>query len=142
MELLKKYCPNLFVFYFFISTMLKSQINCSVFESPNCKEACELVKKAEQYQGLNYSQMAFDEAIKLCPSFDYAYREKSVPYLKRGDFVTWKKLIDKAVELNPKQNLGYRGWCQYQFLRNFQKINRMIYAISTWKKRKRYKTKY
>jgi tetratricopeptide (TPR) repeat protein len=46
--------------------------------------------------------------------------EKSVPYLKRGDFITWKKLIDKAVELNPMGHLGYRGWCRYQFLRDYR----------------------
>ncbi|RZJ38722.1 MAG: tetratricopeptide repeat protein, partial [Chryseobacterium sp.] len=40
-------------------------------------------------------------------------------YLKRGDFLTWKILIDKAVELNPKMHLGYRGWCRYQFLRDY-----------------------
>lgn len=74
---------------------------------------------AEIVQGHKYAQMGFDEAIRLCPNFDYAYREKSVPYLKRGDFVTWKILIDKAVKLNPIANLGYRGWCQFQFLRNY-----------------------
>lgn len=99
--------------------MLKSQINCKIIENTDCKKAYELVKFAEKYQGYAYSQIAFDKAIELCPDFDYAYREKSVPYLKRGDFITWKKLIDKAVTLNPKENLGYRGWCQYQFLRNY-----------------------
>ena len=99
---------------------LKSQMNCNSFEGADCKKACELIKWAEQYQGYKYSQIAFDKALELCPNFDYAYREKSVPYLKRGDFVTWKILIDKAVNLNPKNNLGYRGWCKYQFLRDYQ----------------------
>jgi len=40
--------------------------------------------------------------------------------LKRGDFVAWKKLIDKAVELSPTEHLGYRGWCRYQFLRDYE----------------------
>ncbi|AZI54741.1 hypothetical protein EIB75_05520 [Epilithonimonas vandammei] len=101
------------------SSLLKSQYNCNVFADENCKKACEISNRSAEYQGFLDSQKGFDEAIKLCPSFDYGYSEKSVPYLKRGDFITWKKLIDKAVELNPKRQLGYRGWCQYQFLRNY-----------------------
>lgn len=97
-----------------------SQLNCNAFEDSNCKKACELVNYAENYQGLKESQELFDKAIRLCPNMDYAYREKSVPYVKNGDFMTWKKLIDKAVEINPTDNLGYRGWCKYQFLRNYR----------------------
>ncbi|WP_336667476.1 tetratricopeptide repeat protein [Elizabethkingia anophelis] len=119
MELLKKYYLNIFI-SIISSIMFKAQINCNSYNNSDCKKACELVNLAEQYQGYRDSQIAFDKAIELCPNFDYAYREKSVPYLKRGDFITWKKLIDKAVELNPKANLGYRGWCQYQFLRNYK----------------------
>lgn len=98
---------------------MKAQINCKTFKDESCRKACELVNLAESIQGQKYSQIAFDKAIELCPNFDYAYREKSVPYLKRGDFITWKLLIDKAVDINPKANLGYRGWCQFQFLRNY-----------------------
>jgi tetratricopeptide (TPR) repeat protein len=64
--------------------------------------------------------MHFDKAIALCPSFDYAYREKSVPYLKRGDFVTWRMIIDQAVRLDPAVYLGIRGWCRYKFLSDYQ----------------------
>lgn len=118
MGLLKKYYLRGFIIVISCN-IIKGQVNCKAFENENCKKACELANLAEIVQGQKYSQIAFDEAIKLCPNFDYAYREKSVPYLKRGDFVTWKYLIDKAVEINPKANLGYRGWCQFQFLRNY-----------------------
>lgn len=98
-----------------------AQPNCSVYkENEPCFKACEMAVKAEQYQGARQSQLQFDEAIALCPAFDYAYFEKSVPYLKRGQFIEWKKLIDKAVELNPSQHLGYRGWCRFQFLRDYE----------------------
>ncbi|WP_312299195.1 tetratricopeptide repeat protein [Chryseobacterium sp.] len=120
MELLKKYYRKLFLFLIIVNITLKAQVNCNTFDNENCKKACELVNLAEPYQGYKQSQIAFDKAIKLCPNFDYAYREKSVPYLKRGDFITWKELIDKAVELNPKNNLAYRGWCKYQFLRDYR----------------------
>lgn len=99
-----------------------SQPNCEIFKSKGdtkCYEACVLASEAEARQGYRDSQEKFDKAIALCPTLDYAYFEKSVPYLKRGDFVTWKKLIDQAVALN-SWHLGYRGWCRYQFLRDYR----------------------
>jgi tetratricopeptide (TPR) repeat protein len=44
---------------------------------------------------------------------------------KKQFFKIWRfhhleKLIDKAVEINPNQNLGYRAWCRFQFLRDYQ----------------------
>ncbi|MFM8912885.1 MAG: tetratricopeptide repeat protein, partial [Flammeovirgaceae bacterium] len=97
--------------------------NCDIYKSENnqpCYEACLLATNAEGPQGWRSSQEDFDRAIKQCPMLDYAYMEKAVPYLKRGDFITWKRLIDKAVEINPSSYLGYRGWCRYQFLRDYK----------------------
>ena len=99
------------------------QPNCNVYTingNDSCYQACVLGTEAAGRQGSRQSQEQFDRAIELCPTFDYAYFEKAVPYLKRGDFVTWKKLIDQAVKLNPLQHLGYRGWCRYQFLRDYE----------------------
>jgi len=100
-----------------------SQPNCNVYiynKNEPCYKACALATEGEGPQGSKKSQLKFDSAIKLCPDFAYAYREKSVPYLKRGEFVIWKKLIDKAVEIDPMGNLGYRGWCRFQFVRDYQ----------------------
>ncbi|MEJ7646232.1 MAG: hypothetical protein WKF87_16670 [Chryseolinea sp.] len=85
-----------------------------------CYEACITATEGDTAQGTRISQEQFDKAIELCPTFDYAYFEKAVPYLKRGDFITWRKLIDQAVQLNPKLHLGYRGWCRYQFVRDYR----------------------
>src|SRR4051812_11845421 len=106
-----------------ISQQTCSQPNCNVYKlenNPSCYEACLIATEAEAGQGSKASQLQFDKAIELCPGFDYAYFEKSVPYLKRGDFISWKKLIDKAVELNPTGYLAYRGWCRYQFVRDYR----------------------
>jgi tetratricopeptide (TPR) repeat protein len=114
---------NVLYFLFFISSSAWGQFNCNVYKLDNneaCYQACLLVTEAENMQGSGQSQFQFDAALGLCPTMDYAYREKSVPYLKRGDFITWKKFIDKAVELNPKQYLGVRGWCRYQFVRDYK----------------------
>ena len=73
-----------------------SQPNCNVYTMNNnlpCYEACVTATEGEAGQGTKASQLQFDKAIELCPSFDYAYFEKAVPYLKRGDFITWKNVF-------------------------------------------------
>ena len=94
--------------------------NCNFYNSDkNCYESCQLALQAiRYYQGSWQSQEYFDKSIDLC-DFAYSYMEKGVPYLKRGDFIKWKALIDKAVELDPNEYLGYRGWCRLQFLRDY-----------------------
>ena len=80
-----------------------AQINCNVYKWAGdtvCFRACQLYETAGYtWQGTRFSQMLYDSVIAICPSFDMAYMEKAVPYLKRGDFVTWRIWIDKAVAL-------------------------------------------
>lgn len=84
-------------------------------------EACRVaMKRAGHYQFSKEYQIALDKSLEIDPTFDRAYFSKSIAYLKSGDFVTWKKLIDKAVQYNPKEHLGYRGWCRYQFFRDYK----------------------
>lgn len=118
MEKFQKYYLSLLILV--VYSNLQSQVNCNVMQSDDCKKACELFNYWGEYQGLRESQEGFDKAIELCPNFANSYMEKSVPYLKRGDFISWKVLIDKAVNLDPAKYLGYRGWCRYQFLRDYK----------------------
>lgn len=118
MERFQKYYLSLI--FLAVYSQVSSQLNCSIFTDEQCRKACEISNQAANDQGYSLSQLAFDKVIEICPTYDDAYFEKSVPYLKRGDFVTWKELIDKAVALNPKLHLGYRGWCKYQFLRDYE----------------------
>ncbi|WP_262149963.1 tetratricopeptide repeat protein [Chryseobacterium foetidum] len=127
MEKFQKYYLSLLILV--IYSNLHGQVNCNAVEGEECKRACQIYNEASDFQGYRESQEAFDFAIKLCPNFSHLYREKSVPYLKRGDFITWKTLIDKAVELDPKMNLGYRGWCKYQFLRDYKGAIQDIEAL-------------
>lgn len=105
-----------------LCTALWAPPNCEIYKlDEDCYKACEEAYVAIKYgQGNFHSQLHFDESIRLCPKFAYAYMEKAVPYLKRGDFVTWKRLIDKAVEISPFEYLGYRAWCRVQFLRDYE----------------------
>lgn len=103
-----------------------------LFAQPNCKAylytgdtlqylACLEAEKANQYyQFQREFQETLDNSIRICPYFAYGYRAKATAYLKSGDFLTWKKLIDKAVECDSVENLGYRGWCRYQYFRDYK----------------------
>ncbi|AYZ37963.1 hypothetical protein EGY07_21710 [Chryseobacterium indologenes] len=130
MEKSLKFCLS-FLGLLIYSTSL-AQVNCNTFTTDQCRESCEKSNFAEKIQWTQYAQELFDEAIKLCPTNDFAFKEKAVPYLKSGDFVTWKKLIDKAVELDPQKNLGYRGWCKFQFLRDYSGAIRDLEALKKY----------
>jgi tetratricopeptide (TPR) repeat protein len=123
------------ILLFGLSTGVVAQVNCNVYKYNNdepCYKACiEYNKGEEMAQGSRQSQLQFDMAIKLCPNFDHAWMEKSVPYLKNGDFVNWKKIIDEAVRLNPIGHLGYRGWCRFQFLRDYHGAIRDIERLDS-----------
>ena len=74
-------------------------------------EACLIAEERDgHYQYSREFQEALDKAIEKCPYFSYAYLHKSVAYLKSGDFVPWKTLMDQTVELNANENLVSRGW--------------------------------
>ena len=62
-----------------------------------------------------------EKAILLDPYNSDAWRELSVPYLKRGMPVDWKPLFDKAVTLNPKEWQGWRGYLYLYFYRNYSR---------------------
>jgi hypothetical protein len=71
-----------------------------LFSQPNCKpflykgdtlqyKACNEAEKTEKlYQFQREFRETLDNAIKICPNFTYAYREKSTAYFKSGDFLT------------------------------------------------------
>jgi tetratricopeptide (TPR) repeat protein len=112
----------IFILLSLLSSGIYAQPNCLTFpeESP-CRKACKIAEIASELnQGGKYSQELFDIAISLCPDMAFAWAEKSVPYLKRGDFVTWRQLLDKAVELEPAQYLGYRAGCLFDCLRDYK----------------------
>lgn len=72
------------------------------------------------HQGSPEQQAVYDSIIIFCPNFDNAYFEKSVAFLKRGDYHTSFYWLDKAVDLNPKRHLGYRGWLKWERFRDYE----------------------
>ncbi|MDW3645581.1 MAG: hypothetical protein R8P61_00790 [Bacteroidia bacterium] len=106
------------------SVSVFSQRNCDVFltAGDSCSyKACDYLEKAPSFFQLRKEfHDIYDKALEICPEYSDAYRGKSVAYLKTGDFINWKILMDKAVELNPIEHLGYRAWCRFQFFRDYQ----------------------
>ncbi|MCB0846975.1 MAG: hypothetical protein KDE26_27180 [Bacteroidetes bacterium] len=110
------------VWMMLVGSYLFSAPNCELYaEGTAARQACELCMKAISYpQGSPLSQKYFDKAMEVDPTFAYAPYEKAVPFLKRGEFQTWKSLIDIAVELEPQAYLPYRGWCLFKFMRDYE----------------------
>lgn len=95
--------------------------NCNLYEG-DCAKACHEAELAIRHgQGSKESQIHFDKSIALCPSFDYSYYEKAVPYAKRGYMHDWIIMIDEAISINRKEYLGTRAWYHFFFMHNYQK---------------------
>ena len=71
-------------------------------------------------QGIYLSQSIFDVLIFQHPYYSDAYFEKSVAFNKRGEYIKGFELLDKAVKIDPKLHLGYRGWMKLRKLRDFE----------------------
>ncbi|MDR1226389.1 MAG: tetratricopeptide repeat protein [Prevotellaceae bacterium] len=109
-----------------VGVLFAQEINCDALydkDSP-CYEACQSYNRAawdwSYKQGSRLSQMSLDTNVFLCPTFGKAYYVKAIPYLKRGEFVQWKQLIDSAVKYEPNTYMGYRGGARFMFLRDYE----------------------
>ena len=97
-----------------------AQYNCSIYKDSSHARACRLLNAADSfYQGSPKCQHYLDSAIAICHDYAPVWRELAVPYLKRGDFATWRRLMDTAVKYDP-MFLAYRGWCRFEFLRDYK----------------------
>lgn len=121
-----------------IPAITKGQPNCQAYlyygDSLRYKACIASEKRAGYYQFSKEYQEALDEAIAIDPGFSHAYEAKSTAYLKSGDFVTWSQLMDKAVSLDAKSHLSYRGWCRYQFFRDYEGAIRDIELLDSLSK--------
>jgi len=75
---------------------------------------------AGNMQGYELSQVKFDILNWQHPEYASAYFERSVAFNKRGDYATGFRYLNQAVELNPLEHLGYRGYMKLRFLRDYK----------------------
>ncbi|WP_109301608.1 tetratricopeptide repeat protein [Aquimarina sp. AU474] len=73
------------------------------------------------FQGSPKMMTFVEKAIAIDPENSDAWRELSIPYLKRGMPTKWKPLFDKAVALEPEEWQGWRGYLYLYFYRNYKK---------------------
>jgi tetratricopeptide (TPR) repeat protein len=111
-----------YIFLYFTLSVFSQNCDAYKWEGNLLKyKACVKAKETKGYYQFDRRyQEVLDAAIKIDSTYDNAYWAKSISYLKSGDFLSWKPLIDKAVELDPIAHLGYRGWCRYQFFRDYK----------------------
>ena len=75
---------------------------------------------AGNMQGMYLSQTMFNFLTWQHPDYAKAYFEQSVALNKRGEYAEGFRLLNKAVELDPKSHLGYRGYIKLRFLRDYE----------------------
>jgi tetratricopeptide (TPR) repeat protein len=82
----------------------------------------EHFEQAEKHfnQGSPENMELIETSLELDPNNSAAWRELSVPYLKRGLAHEWKPLFDKAVEVDPIQWQGWRGYLELYFYRDYE----------------------
>lgn len=93
----------------------------------SCKTKVEKVEAALKfgqragYQGSPICMNSFAYALELDPTNAEAYRELSIPHLKRGIPHEWKKWFDGAVKHDPQTWVPWRGYLYLWFYRDFKK---------------------
>ena len=75
------------------------------------KEKSRLMVESHQYE----------KAIEYDQDNSDAWMERSVAFNKAGNFEKGFEYLNKAVELDPKLHLGYRGWIRLRKMRDFDK---------------------
>ena len=106
-----------------ILSMAQPNCNAFLYNGDTLQyQACKLVEGIDKkyYQFSKEYQEVMDEALRICPYFAYAYREKGSAYIKSGDFLTWKKLIDQAVKYAPLEYLSIRASLKYKFFADYE----------------------
>lgn len=81
----------------------------------------EVLEYGKYYQGSARSLNALSKAIELDSTNAEAWRELSIPYLKRGMPHLWETYMQKAVDYDPVEWQGYRGYNYLWFYRDYKR---------------------
>jgi tetratricopeptide (TPR) repeat protein len=111
--------------FIFLSVHLIAQPNCNVYlwnGDTTQYKACQYLENniGKYYQFSQNFHLVIDSALLICPRFAYAYREKSAPYVKSGNFIEWKKNIDLAVTYDSLIYLPVRASLRYKFFADYE----------------------
>lgn len=125
-----------YVLLFLNISITYGQLNCNAFliEGDTLKyKACKLVKEAEDkyYQFDTRYHKLMKEASEICPYLAYPYREIAAAYVKSGNFLEWKRNMDKAVKYAPKEYLSVRASLKYKFFADYEGAIKDIDSLST-----------
>ncbi|MFV0140582.1 tetratricopeptide repeat protein [Empedobacter falsenii] len=71
-------------------------------------------------QGDYYSVFMLDYLIKTNPKNEKILWESSVAYNKRGENQEGMKRLNKVIEMNPRDYLGYAGWIKQTRLKDYE----------------------
>lgn len=111
MEILQKFSLSILIAFLLFSckdTSKEDAADCVFFAG-------------NHYQGTQTNINALAKAIELDSTNVEAWRELSIPFLKRGMPHLWKKYMDRAIELDPIVWQGYRGYNYLWFYRDYKK---------------------
>jgi len=116
---------------------LFAQENCNYYKTigeMDKYEACVMyeelaIKYPNQFQ--REWMEGLDSILAKNPTYARALHEKSVTYLKAGNFVKWKKIIDKAVKSDAVNYLGYRAGAKAKFLADYEGAIQDIDSLAT-----------
>lgn len=113
-----------------------SQGNCNAFlwQKDTLKyKACQLIvdNQEKYYQFDSRFHELMNEALEICPYYAYPYRELAAPYVKSGNFLMWKKYMDKAVKYEPKEYLSVRASLRYKFFADYKGAIKDIDSLSS-----------
>ena len=66
------------------------------------------------------SDLYYKLVLEKYPNTHEAYMSRSVPYNKAGDHATGFAMLNKAVELAPSENLGYRAFVKLYMMHDYE----------------------
>lgn len=78
-------------------------------------------KKAPYFQGSNAAQKYYDSLIMLNPNNAEYYKNKSISHSKIGDYHIAFPLLQRAMELDPKETLYYTAWLMTDLYKDYDR---------------------
>lgn len=87
-----------------------------VWASPREEAEYWFDQQKNNYPGSRQSQYYLTKSLNADPTFTRALLETALPHLQKGEFAIGFKYLNKAVELEPLEYLGYRGCAKLYYL--------------------------